>query len=353
MSLQISAEKIDLKDKERWERLLSLSSFYSYRQSLDYIYSGQSDRKATETFIFEKNGADIAGVHYTLISSVFGIIRSSDISSGWVFTGDPDSETISFLLGHFHKWSVKHKASFSRINTWLPSLIKNKKTASSELIESKISESGFNVISKGRNTYWLDLSLTEQELLNRMRRKTRYDVRRGNMGGLTIEFVQCPDKYYVDYFWRLYNEMGSRKKISILKEEKFKENIRILLESGLAILFIALYKNVIVNISLASCTGIASYMYGAIYPGCKNIEGCPPPGHFAQWEMIRKMKSKGIKIYDMGFCPGAVPYKEHVLYDIWRFKYGFGGEHVQFMPVYGKILKPLRGKLFRLLRYRK
>jgi lipid II:glycine glycyltransferase (peptidoglycan interpeptide bridge formation enzyme) len=69
--------------------------------------------------------------------------------------------------------------------------------------------------------------------------------------------------------------------------------------------------------------------------------------------MIRALKKMGLKTYDMGFCPGPVPVDDHPAFNIWRFKYRFGGKYVQYMPVYGKKLKPLTGSIFEYLKYRK
>ncbi|MCD4677608.1 MAG: peptidoglycan bridge formation glycyltransferase FemA/FemB family protein, partial [Desulfobacula sp.] len=91
----------------------------------------------------------------------------------------------------------------------------------------------------------------------------------------------------------------------------------------------------------------------AMNPEFKKLEGCPPPGSIAQWAMIKAMKAQGMKIYDMGFCPGHVPLKEHPHYQIWRFKYGFGGDHVEFLPTYGIIMQPIKGKVFHYLKYKK
>ena len=62
------------------------------------------------------------------------------------------------------------------------------------------------------------------------------------------------------------------------------------------------------------------------------------------------MKNNGVGIYDMGFCPGPVPVLNHPAYNIWRFKYGFGGDHVEFLPTYGKVLDQIKGRAFKLIK---
>jgi lipid II:glycine glycyltransferase (peptidoglycan interpeptide bridge formation enzyme) len=221
------------------------------------------------------------------------------------------------------------------------------------LYNKLLQDQGFQPLKEGRSTYWIDLTLTEEQMLSKMRRKTRYEVKRGIGSGIRIREVVDPDENVISEFWRYYYKLGKNKNFSMLPEIKFKNELRILLETKFASLFVAEFNDRIINFSMASKRGIASYMYGAINPDTTSMEGCPSPGHLVQWEMIRTMKNYGLKIYDMGFCPAAIPYASHPLFNIWHFKYGFGGMHVKYMPVYGKILNPVRGAVLKFLISRK
>jgi len=305
------------------------------------------------SFLFRYRGLNVAGAHYSLKSSFAGIVSTSDIQSGIMFTSEPDKDLIDHILHHFTGWSLQKKTSFLRISPWIPDFIGDEKKDFQNLIQKTLLKRGFRVIVPGRSTYWIDLTQTEDDLLGAMKPKTRYDIKNGIRNGLESQRIDCPDDNLVSDFWNLYSCLGAKKKFNIMPEKKFRDTVFTLLNAGLASLFITKFKGRTVNISMASRTGIASYMFGAADSEFKKIEGCPSPGNFAQWEMIRTMKSLGLKVYDMGFCPGAVPYMEHPAYHIWRFKYGFGGKHVQFMPTYGKVMKPVTGRLFQYLKYKK
>jgi len=348
-----SCHQVSADEAGGWNKLLEQALYPSYRASMPFQFVEREVDQEIVSFLFRYRDQDVAGAHYSLKRSFAGIISTSDIQSGIMFTSNPDSELVNYILDHFAGWSVRKKASYLRISPWLPAVTGDGRTEYHELLENALLKRGFRVIAPGRSTYWLDLTWTEEDMLSAMRPKTRYDIKHGIRSGLECQRIDRPENHIISNFWDMYSRLGTKKNFSILPERKFRDTVITLLNAGLASLFITSFKGRTVNISMASRTGIASYMFGAADPEFKNINGCPPPGNFAQWEMIRTMKSLGLKVYDMGFCPGAVPYTEHPSYDIWRFKFGFGGKHVQFMPTYGKVLKPVSGRIFQYLRYKK
>ncbi|MBN2863656.1 MAG: peptidoglycan bridge formation glycyltransferase FemA/FemB family protein [Bacteroidales bacterium] len=353
MLSSITYTHLSMKDKPRWNKLMNNSVYSSYRASMDYIYSKEITGRKVDTFVFQNDGKDIAGVHYSIKSSNFGLIKTSDILSGIIFSEAINENILSYIIKHYLAWSKQKKTSYLRFSPWIPDTIGGEKNNHSNLFEIVLKLFGFEKINEGRHTYWLDLSISGTELLAGMKKDTRYRIKQGTKSEMKILRIDEHDDLVINKFWEFYKDLGASKEFNLLSERNFKYMVTALLRAGEASLFLAVYKNEYVNIAMASRNGIASYMYGAINPDFEKIESCPPPGHVTQWEMINTMKSLGLKVYDMGFCPGAVPYREHPAYDIWRFKYGFGGKHVQFMPTYGKVLNPVTGRLFQFLKYRK
>ncbi len=337
-------------DKERWADLLLDSLYPGFRQNYAYVIQRNQKSRTTYPFIFNQDGEDVAGVMYSLASSKFGLLSTADIVPGFVFRNEPSKKLIMLMVEHFLRWAEEQKADYARIHPWLPANIANKETGYYQLFQEVLSHFGFEVIKEGRHTYWLDLTLSEEALLSKMTRKTRYEVKQGLKSGILFTHNDKPDAGLIEQFWDFYKLLAQNKGFSNYPEQKFKSEIHALLETGIAVLFVASYQNTIVNFSIASNFGIASYLHGTINPEFKHLEGCPSPGQVAQWTMIAEMKKRGALKYDMGFCPGAVPLSSHPAYNIWRFKYGFGGDHVQFLPVYGKVLHPLKGRIFKFLR---
>lgn len=349
----IDVNKIDLSQEGFIKDLINKGIYTSHRQNMSYVYTKKSKNRKIETYIFSREGKIIAGAHYSLIMGYLNLIKVADLSSGFIFRQQPDAELLSFLIEHFSKWAATKKTAYARINPWYPKSYKGGETESYQIYNELLHSLRFNEIVDGRHTYWIDLTLSEEDLLKKMKRQTRYDVRQGIKSDIKIKLIENSDKKLINSFWNLYMRIGKNKQFAIYSEEKFKSQIYNLLKYKVAILFVMIYDNEIINISIASHKGIASYLHGAININFKKFSNCPSPGPYAQWLMISKLKERDVKMYDMGFCPGKVPYKEHSKYGIWRFKYGFGGEHVQFMPVFGKVLKPVTGRIFKFLRYRK
>jgi len=353
MSKKIQIVDITRKDEKRWNNLLFNSINASYRQSIPFEYAQELNGREIYTYIFQKNGVDIAGVHYSIKGAFVNFIKTADILSGFVFRKEPDHELVALLIDHFLNWAKKHKASFARIKTWLPKSIAGEETKYSSLLPEAIKYFGFMSIKPGRHTYWIDLTLSEEELLKRMKSQTRNKVRQGARSALIVKKHDVLNDEIIESFWSLYNNLGKLKAFHTLSKDRFEREIVSMVNHGLASLFFTQYEGQTVNVAVASNFGEANYYYGAISPEFKSIEGCPSPGPYSQWNMILSMKSKGLIIYDMGFCPGPIPIKGHPNYYIWRYKFDFGGDHVEFLPVYGKVLKPIRGRLFRYLRYKK
>ena len=340
-------------DEPRWDTFINQAEYPSYRASIPYQHLQCGLRQEVATFLFEDNNETVAGVHYVLKESAGRFLTTADLQSGIMFTNNLKTENLISIVDHFSAWAKSKGASYMRITPWIPSLIGSERVVISEELNNALGKRGFSEIEAPRSTYWIDLEKGEDELLGAMRGKTRYDIKNAYKKGLRVNTVVTPDTVLIEKFWALYRQLGQSKGFRILTEGKFKNMVKTLLTNKLATLFVTKYNSEDVNLSLASSTGISSYLFGAIDPGFKNFEECPPPGNFAQWEMMRSMKAKGLKIYDLGFSPGDIPEKEHPQYEIWRFKYGFGGTYVMFLPVYGKVIRGIRGRLFRYLRYRK
>ena len=337
-------------DEKRWDKLVRNSLYPSFRQNYPYVINRNKTRRNTYPYIFIEDGNDVAGVQYSIVKSKYNLLSAADIIPGFIFRNEPSQALLEFIIEHFLSWTREQKASYSRIHPWLPQSIADKETPYQQFFNEVLTHYGFEAIKEGPHTYWLDLSLSEDDLLKRMTRKTRYEVRQGLKSDIQITCIEDPDREIIEQFWDLYKLLGENKGFRLYPEQKFKEELFLLLETGIAVLFVATYLDTIINMSIASNFGIVSYLHGAINPEFKKLEGCPSPGQLAQWSMITEMKKRDAHMYDMGFCPGPIPDNSHPAYNIWRFKYGFGGTHVQFLPTYGKILHPVKGRFFRYLK---
>ncbi|MFZ5942008.1 MAG: lipid II:glycine glycyltransferase FemX [Bacteroidota bacterium] len=338
----------DREGKERWQNLLSQARYMNYLAAMPYEYTRSLNGRRTVTYIVTHESRDVAGFHLSLKDFLSGLFRTADILSGLVLADEPDEELLDGIARFITGKSREFHATFLRINTWLPGTYSGSETSVAGTVTKAMVNNGLKKIRSGRWTYWIDLSTEEEKLLGAMKAQTRRKIRQAAGAEILVETTDEYDDEKVSEFYELYWKLGNRKQFGLLSEQRFREEVKALFESG-ATLFFLKYKGITINVALATRYNYSSYYHGALNPVYKELEGCPSPGHFMQWTMIRYMKEKGLSRYDMAYCPGPVPVEGHPSFDMWRFKYGFGGDAVEFLPVYGKSLQPLRGRIFQFL----
>jgi lipid II:glycine glycyltransferase (peptidoglycan interpeptide bridge formation enzyme) len=172
-----------------------------------------------------------------------------------------------------------------------------------------------------KNTFFLDLTLKEQDLLYNMRYNTRYNVRQANKKGIRV----C--EYGIDHigeWYKLYLETAMRHKMPLQNQEYFATILKNQDNSK---------KGVTVKMLMADFNGSflssmflvlskkrATYLYGAS-TSCKDKFKA---SYSLQWESIRIAKEWGCSEYDMfGSAPNLN--QAHPLHGIHIYKKGFGG----------------------------
>lgn len=334
----------------RWNKLLAESEESTYQNSYDYQHQRNEGVREIESFIFSFENKDIAGVHYTMTKRFLGLFKIANISSGLVFKHTISPEVVKNVLSHFLYWAKQKKASYCKVNLWIPSMKSSSIPEYIQPIEGIFTSLGFYPIQEGKHTYQIDISRTNEEILADMNSGTRRKIRKGLDSDVEIKIFETADENEINQFWKLYNYLGKKKGFTTLSEKSFKIEVRSLLNAGQGAIQVLKYNNQVINISFVTFVGMGMYYHGAVNHDVTKQKGCPSAGHMAQWQMIQHLKREGHKKYDMAFCPGPVPQKNHPLFDMWRFKFGFGGEYIRFMPIYGKVLNPLTGNIIKHLK---
>ncbi len=170
----------------------------------------------------------------------------------------------------------------------------------------------------------VDLSADENEILSRMKPKTRYNIRLAGKKGVK---VVSASQELLPVFYELYCQTAARNKFPACGYEHFSA-----LFSALAanpdppechFLFAIHGKQYLAGAIIAISGRTATYLFGASSTDKRNLMG----SYAIQWEAIRLAMAKGCLVYDMGaVAPTADP--EHPFYGLFRFKTGFGGKVV-------------------------
>lgn len=172
------------------------------------------------------------------------------------------------------------------------------------------------------NTLLLDLERGNDFLLQRMKPKTRYNIRLSQRKGVRVRASGMEE---LETWYSLYAETATRNNIFLHDIEYFKTvlelktrevpsaaNVHMLLahkdEEPLAAMFLVIAGK------------RATYLYGASTSGNRNLMGT----YALQWEAMQIACRSGCSEYDM-FGVSPTPDPVHPMYGLYRFKSGFGG----------------------------
>ncbi|MEZ5106291.1 MAG: peptidoglycan bridge formation glycyltransferase FemA/FemB family protein [Draconibacterium sp.] len=195
-----------------------------------------------------------------------------------------------------------------------------------------------------KNTFFLDLTLSEQELLNNMRYNTRYNIKRSIAKGIRVK--EYGIEHILDWY-NLYLDTAIRHDMPLQNEQYFFSilqnqdnnkkgvNVKMLMAEFdgkyLASMFLVLSKV------------RGTYLYGASSSYNKNMTA----SYALQWESIKIAKSWGCSEYDMfGSAPNLN--KTHPLHGVHVYKKGFGGNLFHRMGCWDY---PYQQKLYELYRF--
>jgi lipid II:glycine glycyltransferase (peptidoglycan interpeptide bridge formation enzyme) len=164
----------------------------------------------------------------------------------------------------------------------------------------------------------LDISTTEEALLAGMRKTTRYEIRRGQKLGLTVE--KSTD---ITQFMQLYEATASRQ--GFVTHQSVAAEFELFFAHNEAELLLARYQNEVLAGAL-----IIYFGRQAIYHHGASISGKIPASALLQWEAIKRAKMRGATLYN--FWGIAPPENEnHPWKGLTLFKQGFGGEMKRFI----------------------
>jgi|CXWL01.1.fsa_nt_gi lipid II:glycine glycyltransferase (peptidoglycan interpeptide bridge formation enzyme) len=258
------------------------------------------------------------------------------LSYGYVPRG-PSAELhqLGILLGELEQPAKHHRLVFTRIDPEQPMQIPaNVSIANSASIQPEV-------------TLLLDLTLTEQQLLEQMKRKGRYNINLSEKKGVRVERAEGENqrKSFCHEFYQLLKETKERDLFSAHQEAYYQTMLKTLRSSEI---FIAWHDDR--PIAGAICTfqsTRAIYYYGA--SGNQHRELMAP--YLVQWEAIREAKRRGCTTYDfLGIAPEEA-LQDHPWKGITDFKRKFGGSVVHYPKPIDIIHRPFWYSIYRSLKF--
>jgi lipid II:glycine glycyltransferase (peptidoglycan interpeptide bridge formation enzyme) len=192
-----------------------------------------------------------------------------------------------------------------------------------------------------KNTVWLDLNRSEDDLLASFKQKTRYNIRLAERKGVTLR-TPAPDDVPFDLLYRLYAETSVRDGFVIRHADYYRDAWGSFIRAGQAQPLIAeAGGQVIAALIVFRFAKRALYMYGM-----SSGEGREKmPNHLLQWAAIRWAKAQGCAIYDFWGAPDLFD-ESDPMWGVWKFKEGFNGEVIRTPGALDYAPSPLLYRLY-------
>jgi len=199
-----------------------------------------------------------------------------------------------------------------------------------------------------RNTVLVDLTQSEDEMLARMKQKTRYNVRLAEKKGVAVRAGTAAD---FPVLYRMYAETSVRDGFLIRAEDYYQTVWRTFGQSSLAIrhspmpfhepLIAEVNGQPVAAISLFYFAGQAIYLFGM----SRDEQREKMPNYLLQWEAMRRAKALGCHVYNLWGAPDKFNESDG-LWGVFRFKEGLGGYVSRTIGAWDFAASPLMYRLY-------
>ena len=178
-----------------------------------------------------------------------------------------------------------------------------------------------------QNVWILNLEKTENDLLQQMKSKTRYNIRLAKKKRLTTHCGTSQKK--LETFLELLKKTSKRHKFKIHPKNHYEKIIKNLGSKKMARIFIIYYKKTPLAASIITFfNNEAYYMHGASSDEHKNLMA----PYLMHWQAILYAKKVGCKIYNFG----GIDQKGWE--GISKFKKSFGGKKITYSQAFDVIV---------------
>ncbi len=178
----------------------------------------------------------------------------------------------------------------------------------------------------------LNLRKSEDELMNGMRKNTRYEVRKALKDGIEVIKGTLPSDF--EKFWELHLKTVERHKFTPYTKDFLRHEFETFLETGDAIIFFGKHNGEIISAAFV----VYSKNSGFYHHGASVLRpGSISASELLQWEAIREAKRRGCEEYNFwGVVPDTAT--KHPWFGLSKFKKGFGGAEVKYLHTQDYVL---------------
>lgn len=233
------------------------------------------------------------------------------------------------VLSDLHRSAIDRQAIFIKID---PEVIQGR--GISGTISSRENDLAQELVRNGwlyspeqvqfRNTIVVDLKPEPDEILSRMKQKTRYNIRLAERKGVAVRPGGLQD---IDLLYRMYAQTALRDGFAIREKDYYQHVWETFHQANMADFLIAeVDDQAIAAVIVFRFAGRAWYMYGMSL----DLHREKMPNHLLQWQAMLKVREQGCYAYDMWGAPDTFDPSDE-MWGVYRFKEGFGGEVIRYI----------------------
>ncbi len=173
-----------------------------------------------------------------------------------------------------------------------------------------------------KNTFIIDLTKTEDEILAAMKQKTRYNIRLAGRKGVEVRKAGLDE---LDKLYEMYAETSNRDGFIIRPKDYYLSLWQSFISEDMATALVAeVAGEMVAGLMLFHFGDRSWYLYGMSI----NKHRDKMPNYLLQWEAIRLSQEKGCRVYDLWGAPDVFN-KTDRMWGVYRFKEGLGAKVVQ------------------------
>jgi peptidoglycan pentaglycine glycine transferase (the first glycine) len=207
------------------------------------------------------------------------------------------------------------------------------------ITNSKLRTSPHNI--QPPRTIIVDINGSDEEILARMKQKTRYNIHLAEKKGVTVRAWDD-----LSAFHQMMLLTGGRDGFSVHSYEYYKQAHKLMHPKGMCEILLAEFEGKqLAALFVARHGNRAYYLYGASTEEERNRM----PTYLLQWEAMKWAKVRGCEEYDLWGVPDEeeatleanFEKRRDGLWGVYRFKRGFGGELKRAVQAMDRVYNPL------------
>ena len=315
---------VEIKDRERYNNFVKTQKHSQFLQSWEWGEFQKSAGNKVLRFGIEDEGKIEFAI--TLIKKCLPLGMNYFYAPriGIKYLSE---DVLAFLFKEIKKIAKKEKCIFLRFEPLSQLRITNYELRIIKTIDIQPSK-----------TLILDISKPEEEILNQMHKKTRYNIRLAAKKSVSARVIKDIDKYF-DEFWQLMSQTEKRDGFRLHGKDYY---LKMLKHNSKFIKLIAVfYQDKMLCANIVSFFGdMVTYVHGASSNENRNLMA----PYALQWHTIKLAKEYGFKYYDFnGIDEKKWP-------GVTRFKKGFCGKEINYLGTYDLIFDSVKYGLYKILR---